>query len=108
MAEHSLLLIKHIAQFKQRRARLVGHSRKSAFVFTSMRFLSEITKRLPCHLFGEEGVDYLRVHNVEMCAGRMRVMGAPPAVPFWAGVPRLLNHDRGKNATSPPSLTNTV
>lgn len=75
--EHSLWLIKHIEVFKQLGVRLlVGHSRKSFLsLFTAhppherdietMAFAASLT---------DKKVDYLRVHNVEICARLFKVM----------------------------------
>lgn len=79
MPEHSFQLIKHISEFKKLGTRiLVGHSRKS--------FLSLFTQHPPferdvetlsiaLHL-AKQPVDFLRVHNVEMCARGLRIVAA--------------------------------
>jgi 2-amino-4-hydroxy-6-hydroxymethyldihydropteridine diphosphokinase/dihydropteroate synthase len=79
VAEHSLLLIKHIAQFQSLGVRiLVGHSRKSFLsLFTSHAFSERDIETLAVSFYlAKQGVDYLRVHNVEMCARGMRMMAA--------------------------------
>jgi len=76
VAEHSFLLIKQIALFKQLGVRiLVGHSRKSFLsLFTAHDFAERDVETLVISLYlAKQQVDYLRVHNVEMCARALRV-----------------------------------
>lgn len=79
--EQSLALIKHIQFFESLGTRiLVGHSRKS--------FLSFFTENVPQErdietlavalYLAQKQVDYLRVHNVEMCARGINVTAALP------------------------------
>ena len=79
VAEHSLLLIKHIDAFEKLGVRLlVGHSRKSFFsLLTQYDFPERDVETLATTLYlAKKRVDYLRVHNVEMCARGLKVMGA--------------------------------
>ena len=75
--EHSLMLIKHIQQFAQLDVRLlVGHSRKSFFsLFTDKAFSERDVETMVASLFlARQGVDYLRLHDVEMCARGFRLL----------------------------------
>ncbi len=76
-AEHSLQLIKHIEVFQKLGVRLlIGHSRKS--------FLSLLTDRSPSErdietvaislYLAKQNINYLRIHQVEMCARALRTM----------------------------------
>lgn len=79
VAEHSLALIKHINDFKKLGVRLlVGHSRKSLFsLFTHHDFSERDIETVTSAVYlANQSVDYLRVHNVEMCARAFKVMRA--------------------------------
>lgn len=77
--EQSLALIKHISVLKQWGTRLlVGHSRKSFLsLFTAAEPQERDIETLAISLYlAKEGVDYLRLHNVELCARGLRVVDA--------------------------------
>ena len=78
--EHSLALIKHASVFSQLGVRvLVGHSRKSFLsLFTSQLAADRDveTMIISMYLGKQHGVDYLRLHNIEMTARGFRVVGA--------------------------------
>lgn len=77
--EQSLQLIKQIDVFKQLGVRvLVGPSRKSFLsLFTALGFAERDVETLAVSLYlTKQKVDYLRVHNVEMCARGVKVMEA--------------------------------
>ena len=77
--EHSLDLIKHIDVFNQFGTRLlIGHSRKSFFsLFTQQPFYNRDIETLAVTLYlANHSVDYLRVHNIEMCARGLKVSAA--------------------------------
>lgn len=79
MAEQSLLLVKHVDRFAGLGVRLlVGPSRKTFLsLFTQHEFSNRDIETLPIVLhLAKHHVDYLRVHNVEMCARGLRVMKA--------------------------------
>ncbi|RDI41346.1 dihydropteroate synthase [Aquicella lusitana] len=79
VAEHSLQLIRHTDVFKQLGTRvLIGHSRKSFLsLFTPHTFAERDIETLSIALYlAKQPVDYLRVHNVEMCARGFRVQAA--------------------------------
>lgn len=75
MAEQSLSMLKHIAQFKSLETRiLVGHSRKTFLSLLTAQPFAERdieTTALSLHL-AMQNIDYLRVHQVEMCARSLR------------------------------------
>lgn len=79
MPENSFQLIKHISEFTKLGTRiLVGHSRKSYLsLFTQHPpFERDIeTLAVTLHL-AKQPVDFLRVHNVEMCARGLRIAAA--------------------------------
>lgn len=78
-AHQSIELIKHIDAFTKLDCRiLVGHSRKSFMsTFTHHPFSERDIETLACSLYlSQQPVDYLRVHDVEMCARGMRVWKA--------------------------------
>ena len=78
-AEHSLSLIQNIDRFSALGTRLlVGHSRKSFLsLFTGYDFPERDIETLAMTLYlDKRNVDYLRIHNVEMCARGLRVMSA--------------------------------
>src|SRR3990167_147814 len=77
--EHSLALIKHINVFSDLGARLlVGHSRKSFLsLFTNHPGYERDIETLAVSLFlSKQHVDYLRIHQVELCARAMKVAAA--------------------------------
>lgn len=78
-AHQSLALIKNIDTFSDLGCRiLVGHSRKSFLsTFTDLPFAQRDTETLACSLYlSQQPVDYLRVHDVEMCARGLKVWKA--------------------------------
>jgi len=75
-AEQSLELIQHISDFNPLGTRLlVGHSRKSFLkLFTEQPPANRDIETLAISLFlAKQNIDYIRVHNVEMCARAMKV-----------------------------------
>lgn len=78
-AEQSLVLLKNIAVFRQLGVRLlVGHSRKSFLkLFTNTSAVERDIETMPISLFlAKQQMDYLRVHQVEMCARTFKVAKA--------------------------------
>src|SRR3990167_4241003 len=78
-AYQSLALLKHINEFKKLGTRLlVGHSRKSFMHLFTPRPPSErdIETMATALYLANQDVDYLRVHNVDMCARGLKVMKA--------------------------------
>lgn len=87
-AEQSFALIQHIQRFQGLNTRLlVGHSRKS--------FLQKFVQRPPqerdletallSHYFALQGIDYLRVHNVEASSRVFKLAQALPFSPLQSG-----------------------
>lgn len=79
MAEQSLFLLKNVAIFQQLGVRLlIGPSRKTFLsLLSGLPFAERDTETLAIALhLARQHVDYLRVHNVEMCARGLRVMSA--------------------------------
>ncbi len=79
MAEQSFILLQQAHEFKKLGVRLlVGHSRKTFLsLFSGMPFVERDVETMVMALFlAKQSVDYLRVHNVEMCARGFRVAGA--------------------------------
>jgi 2-amino-4-hydroxy-6-hydroxymethyldihydropteridine diphosphokinase/dihydropteroate synthase len=79
MAEQSLLVVKHIERFAELGTRLlVGPSRKTFLaLFTQYGFSDRDIETLAVVLhLAKHNVDYMRVHNIEMCARGLRVMRA--------------------------------
>lgn len=77
--EQSLELIRQAGIFEKLGTRLlVGHSRKSFFsLFTPYPSSERDMETLATTLYlARQPVDYLRIHNVEMCARGLRVMKA--------------------------------
>jgi 2-amino-4-hydroxy-6-hydroxymethyldihydropteridine diphosphokinase / dihydropteroate synthase len=77
MAEQSLILLKNISVFKKLGVRLlIGHSRKTFIsLLSAMPFAERDIETMVMSLYlAEQSIDYLRVHNVEMCARGLRVM----------------------------------
>ncbi|OGT45931.1 MAG: hypothetical protein A3E83_02505 [Gammaproteobacteria bacterium RIFCSPHIGHO2_12_FULL_41_20] len=78
-AYQSLVLLKHIRHFKSLGTRLlIGHSRKSFMQLFTARPIGERdieTMAITLYL-ADQGVDYLRVHNVDMCARGLKVVKA--------------------------------
>lgn len=78
-AEQSFALIKHIKEFKNLSTRLlVGHSRKSFLShFIHYPAAERDIETLTISLYlANQAVNYLRLHNVEMCARGFRLMRA--------------------------------
>ena len=79
MAEQSLVLLQHAQQFTQLGVRvLIGHSRKTFIsLFSGLPFIERDIETLVIALkLAEQGIDYLRVHDVEMCARGLKVAAA--------------------------------
>jgi len=79
MAEQSLLLLKHADVFQQLGARvLIGHSRKTFFsLLSGMPYAERDVETMAMSLYlAKHAVDYIRAHNVEMCARGLRVTAA--------------------------------
>ncbi|VVC74732.1 Dihydropteroate synthase [Aquicella siphonis] len=79
MAEQSLILLKNIHVFASLGTRvLVGHSRKTFLsLLSGMPFADRDIETMVMSLFlARHAVDYIRVHNVEICARGLRVSGA--------------------------------
>lgn len=79
VAEQSLALLKHIDVFAKLGARiLVGHSRKTFMsLVTEKPFAERDVETMAMTLcLANQPIDYLRVHNVEMCARGLRVQNA--------------------------------
>lgn len=78
--EHSLTLIKHAARFAELGIRMLyGHSRKLYLsLFTDKNFADRDmeTAIISLYLAKHQSVDYLRVHNVEICARAFKVNAA--------------------------------
>lgn len=75
-AAQSLELIQHIHEFHRLGTRLlVGHSRKSFLkLFTSQSAEARDIETLPISLYlSEKNIDYIRIHNIEMCARAFKV-----------------------------------
>jgi 2-amino-4-hydroxy-6-hydroxymethyldihydropteridine diphosphokinase/dihydropteroate synthase len=78
-AEQSLELLQCIDVFQKLNTRLlVGHSRKSFLkLFTQYRAVERDVETLPISLYlANLNIDYLRLHNVEMCARGLKVAKA--------------------------------
>lgn len=76
MAEQSLILLQNIHVFKTLGARLlVGHSRKTFLSLLSKHpFAERDVETTAISLFlAKQQVDYLRIHNVEVCARALKV-----------------------------------
>lgn len=79
MAEQSLLILKNVRVFASLGVRiLVGHSRKTFLsLLTGMPFADRDIETMAMSLFlAHHAVDYIRVHNVDICARGLRVSGA--------------------------------
>lgn len=79
MAEQSLLILKNLQVFKSLDVRLlIGHSRKTFFsLLTSMPFAErDIETMAMTVILAKQPIDYIRVHNVDMCARGLRVAAA--------------------------------
>lgn len=75
-AEQSLELLKNISVFKELGCRLlVGHSRKSFYQLLTAHTAAErdIETLVTSLYLAAQGVDYLRVHNVDICARGFKV-----------------------------------
>jgi 2-amino-4-hydroxy-6-hydroxymethyldihydropteridine diphosphokinase / dihydropteroate synthase len=79
-AEQSLLLLKSIPRFKTLGVKiLVGHSRKKFLsLFTNLPFAERDIETLTLALYLANQVDYLRVHDVQICARAFKVASALP------------------------------
>lgn len=78
-AEHSLLIVKKIHVFKNLGVRiLIGHSRKSFLsLFNNVPACERDVETTAMSVYlANMRVDYLRVHNVEMCARAIKIMSA--------------------------------
>lgn len=79
MAEQSLLLLKHARVFQLLGTRvLIGHSRKTFLsLLSSLSYTERDAETMALSLYlAQQNVDYIRVHNVEMCARGLRVIAA--------------------------------
>jgi len=79
MAEQSLYLLQHVAQFSQLGMRvMVGHSRKTFLsLFTDLPFPKRDVETTAISLYlAKQPVHYLRLHDVEMCTRAFKVMAA--------------------------------
>lgn len=79
MAEQSLCILKNIHAFESLGTRiLVGHSRKTFLsLLTGMPFAERDIETMAMTIFlANQEVDYIRVHNVEMCARGLKVSTA--------------------------------
>lgn len=79
IAEQSLSLLQHISAFSTLGVRiLVGHSRKSFFsLFTAMPSVQRDIETTAVSLYlATQPVNYLRLHNTEMCARAFKVSAA--------------------------------
>jgi 2-amino-4-hydroxy-6-hydroxymethyldihydropteridine diphosphokinase/dihydropteroate synthase len=79
MAEQSLLVLKQIKTFQTLGVRLLaGHSRKSFLsLFTQAPFAERDAETMALSLYlADQEVDYIRVHNVEICTRGMKVIAA--------------------------------
>ena len=77
MAEQSLAVLKNITAFRELGVRiLVGHSRKSFLsLFTEKMAAERDIETLAATLFlAQQNIDYVRVHQVELCARALRVV----------------------------------
>jgi dihydropteroate synthase len=79
MAEQSLVLLKHAHVFSQLGTRiLIGHSRKTFLsLLSGMAFSERDVETMAMTIYlAKQAVDYIRVHNVEMCARGLKVSAA--------------------------------
>lgn len=79
MAEQSLFLLKHVEVFKSLGVRiLIGHSRKTFLsLLTGLPFAERDVETMAMTIIlAKQSVDFIRVHNVEMCARGLRVSAA--------------------------------
>jgi dihydropteroate synthase len=75
----SLTILKHINTFKKHEVRLlVGHSRKSFLANLTPYPAKErdIETAAMAPFLNQHGVDFLRVHNVDLCARVLRITSA--------------------------------
>lgn len=75
----SLTLLKNIALFKKHHVRiLIGHSRKSFLAPLSPASAKErdLETAALASFLNQQGVDFLRVHNVDLCARLLRITAA--------------------------------
>lgn len=76
MAEQSFCVLRNVDTFKRLGTRiLIGHSRKSFLsLFTDKPFAERDAETMAMAIFlAQHDVDYIRVHNVEMCAQAFKV-----------------------------------
>lgn len=79
MAEQSLLILQQVQVFAQLGVRiLIGHSRKTCLsLFTDLPFTERDIETTAVSLFlATQPVDFLRLHQVEMCARAFKVQAA--------------------------------
>jgi 2-amino-4-hydroxy-6-hydroxymethyldihydropteridine diphosphokinase/dihydropteroate synthase len=79
MAEQSHLVLKQVKEFQSLGLRLlIGHSRKTFLsLFTHHPFRERDAETMAmCIYLAKQQVDYIRVHNVEMCARGLKVTAA--------------------------------
>lgn len=79
LAEQSLALLQQVGRFKSLGTRiLIGHSRKTFLsLLTGLPFAErDLETAAMSMLLAKKGVDYLRVHHVEMVARTLRVAAA--------------------------------
>ena len=79
MAEQSLQVLNHVSLFQTLGVRLfIGHSRKSFLsLFTDAPSAERDAETMAMAIFlAQQSVDYIRVHNVEMCARGLKVAAA--------------------------------
>lgn len=76
MAEQSLAVLNHVNIFQSIGVRvLIGHSRKTFLsLFTDLPFAERDAETMAITLFlAQKNVNYIRVHNVDMCARGLKV-----------------------------------
>lgn len=79
MAEQSLVLLRNLQAFEKLNVRmLIGHSRKTFLsLFSGLSFAERDIETMAMALcLAHDPINYLRVHNVEICARGFRVMKA--------------------------------
>lgn len=77
LAEQSLMVLRHLDAFSDLNTRiLIGHSRKTFFsLITGVPFAMRDVETLGISFcLAHQNVDYLRIHNVEMCARAFKAM----------------------------------
>jgi 2-amino-4-hydroxy-6-hydroxymethyldihydropteridine diphosphokinase/dihydropteroate synthase len=79
MAEQSLYVLNHLSLFQSLGVRLlIGHSRKTFLsLFTDQPFAERDAETMAMAIYlAQQTVDYIRVHNVEICARGLKVAAA--------------------------------